>query len=535
MKVLSAVGFASWVAILGCASGQNQDAWVDTASSFGTGGSAGADLFGGTGGAAGGDVHMGGNEILPLPFPKTCAEAQESKTSVGCTFFPLHLPGHWGAAFIAGNVSSQHAKVTLANADGVVGMHDLSAGLTGVFNASDYELPDETTIVPFGYVIESTQPIQVNQLIPPIMVPSNDASLVIPQTGLGTRHRIVTYNDQFNDHVRQYVAVAATEDDTTVTFTLQQPGSTTLASSDGMIPALDKDVGPESTTATLNRLEVLVIVGGNTDPKTGQLTNELTGSLVTSDKPVAVYSGNNHSFVPAGCGMDCCCGDLIGTSVPPTTAYGKTYAGVKLLPIGDEADVWRFIADHDDTQITLQGDENTSISLAEGEFTDILSKGVFTVSANHPIGVAHLMSGGMATGLTDPGLQPWDCDFTIPYPGDPALTWVYPKENWLHRYTMVVGASLTAGSWCHDHVTVVAEQSAWHSITLDGEALPPPTTLASSSLGYAYIPVDDGGHELIAPPEVAVEVTVYGYLNFGSYLFPGGMGFRELNPIKPPR
>ena len=66
---------------------------------------------------------------------------------------------------------------------------------------------------------------------------------------------------------------------------------------------------------------------------------------------------------------------------------------------------------------------------------------------------------------------------------------------------------------------------------MDGAPLPAPTPIGGdSSHGYVYIPVPNPTHEIVAPESVGVEVTVYGYVSYGSYVYPGGVGLQALNP-----
>jgi hypothetical protein len=493
----------------------------------GNGGAAGAAGQGGNGGfiATGGGGSGGGG---PPPFPTTCAEALDSETSVGCSFYPLVLPGASNALFIAANVGLADATVTLSTASSVVETQTIAPGATYRFSAN-VPVPPLTGVHPSGYYIESDQPLQVYSIQPPSISATNDAGLVLPAQVLGTRHRAVAYNDQFNAGVSQYVAIVATDDDTSVTFTLAQASS--FVEAGGGVGPLDKDLGPESLTQVLDRFEVLVLAAHNRAGMAGPFINDLSASLIESDKPVAVYSGNDVTYAPAG---DNCCADLVSDAVPPTTVYGTRYAGVKFLPLGHEVDLWRFIGDHDDTEVTLSGDESLSFMLQAGEIRDVLSAGVFSVNATEPIGLVHFMTSGSST-MLPMGLQPYDCAASIQSPGDPAIAFVYPIGNWLQRYVFEAGPiNPGGGTWCHDHITVVAESSAWASITLDGMPLPAPTPVGGSTLSYAYAPVPDGLHEVLAPPDVPVEVYVYGYSGHGSYVMPAGMGLTELNPIPPP-
>jgi hypothetical protein len=435
-------------------------------------------------------------------------------------FYPAALPGSQQVtAFAVSNVSDMAATVTLSDINGQVDQAMVQPGTVHVFqDTGTHKMSATTQVNSHGYVIESDQVLQVYQFMPPDAPPTADASIVLPEVALGERHRVVTYNTHANN-TQQYAAVIATEDDTEVTFTLAQPGSEVLAG--GPVPTLDFDMGDDTAMVTLDRLEALVLVG-NPEHSVSMELNEFTGSLVETNKPVAVYSGKQLANIPEGE----CCADLIATSVPPTTVYGTEYAGVKLLPVGMEYDIWRIIGNKDGTQVTLTGGVDDVIDLDEGEFHDIETAEIFWMKSNHPFGVSHFMTAGWLA-APQPPLQPYDCPDPIGAPGDPALSWVYPRGNWLHKYLLRTG---TGGQWCHDHMTVVAPTDAWANVTLDGDPLPAPTPVADSGFSYAWVPAPEDFHFLEAPETVPVQVEVYGYVNNGSYYYPGGMGLQALNP-----
>lgn len=467
----------------------------------------------------------------PPEFPTTCAEAEENPSSVGCEFYPLALPDgpstKGDTAFVTSNVSNEVATVTLSDVDGLVEERQIQPGDTYMFVVDDSrQLLEQSRISDDGYVIESDQVLQVYSFLPPIPTPTADATIVLPKSGLGNKHRAVTYNDKFghyNDgqNGKQYVAVVATEDETEVTFSLAAAGSATIAGSG--IPALDKDSGEDTVKVTLDRMETLTIAADNRDPITEAYNVELTGSLIRADKPIAAYSGNPPTGVPAQYPW-VCCADLIATGLPPTTSWGKEYAAVKLYPIDVEPDIWRFVANRDDTEITLTGEYEDLIVLDEGEFFDLEVAENFWASGNHAFGLVHFMPGA---DLVEGALQTYDGP-SLDNPGDPAMVWVYPSGNWLNRYLFPVGPT-TFGEWLHDHANVVAPMADWGDITLDGAPLPAATPL-TSDMGYARVPLPGDAAELIAPHGVPVEVTVYGYVHNGSYLYPGGMGLGKLNP-----
>jgi hypothetical protein len=262
---------------------------------------------------------------------------------------------------------------------------------------------------------------------------------------------------------------------------------------------------------------------GHWENDTSMELNEFTGSLVESSKPVAVYSGKVLANIPEGA----CCADLISTAVPPTTVWGTQYAGVKFLPVGvDKPDIWRLIGNADGTVVELTGDYADTLMLDEGEFVDVSTPEIFWMDGNKPFGVVHFMTAGSLNPPAQP-LVPYDCGMGLQSPGDPAMGWVYPKGNWLHRYVLRTGSE----DWCHDHATIIAPTGAWDDITLDGNPLPAMTDIGGGSgHGYAWVPLPNQTHSLVAPPTVGVQVEVYGYVGHGSYYYPGGMGLQDINP-----
>ena len=455
-------------------------------------------------------------------FPETCADAEQTTTSVGCVFYPLALPGTQATTgFMVSNVSDMVANVTLSDQSGQVSQAQVDPGATHMFTDNGiHKISSGSAVGDDGYVIESDQVLQVFQFMPPDGTVTADASIVLPGPALGERHRVVTYNVH-NNNTWQYAAVVATQDDTEVTFTLAQPSSQTRAG--GGLPALDFDMGDDTLVVTLDRLDTLV-VSGHWENQMNLELNEFSGSLIESDRPIAVYSGKELANLPEGA----CCADLIATSVPPTSVYGTEYAGVRFLPTGQpgKPDIWRVIGNEDGTVIELSGDYEDTILLDDGEFADISTGEVFWAQSNHPFGMAHFMAGGS---LMPSPLQPYDCPMSLSNAGDPAVGWVYPAGNWLNRYLFSPGTG--SSSWCHDHATIVADLDSWDQITMDGMPLPAPTPIGGSSdHGYVYVPVPNASHEIEGPPNVGIEVSVYGYVSHGSYFFPGGVGLQALNP-----
>ncbi|MEM6994530.1 MAG: IgGFc-binding protein [Myxococcota bacterium] len=503
-----------------------------------SGGDASADGDAGDSGTTGsvdpdGDGSSGGNvfdvaDVPPPPsgFPETCAEAESAQSSIGCTFFPIVPSFASGpqAAFVVANVSPEVAHVELSDGSSIVAQADVEPGETHELIVSADRRVNYLSgeVGEAGYELTSDRPLQAYAYFPygnPTLT-SNDASLLLPGPALGTRHRVVNYEAQ-SAIPDQHVTVVATEDDTEVTLRLVHPGATTEAGAG--IPALDFDAGQDTLTVTLDRLEHLSVraweqVDGETNP--------FHGSVVESSAPVAVYSG---VFTKIGGGAP----ESIHTVVPPTAVYGDRYAAATFVPVGNAEDVWRIVADVDDTVVTLTGGVNDVVELDAGEIHEVVTPASFWAEGTHAFGLVHFMSGSSAS----PAVVPHDCpEESLGGPGDPAMGWMFPVDNWIHRHVMPVAvqAYFRPGPgtdiWCHNHLTVVAPRSAWDEITVDGDPLPQAFDIGHEDFAYTYVPVAEGNHELVAPDHVGVLVDVYGFVNHGSYYYAGGMGLQTLNP-----
>ena len=467
------------------------------------------------------DVDPPDDPLAPA-FPQTCAEAADAETSVGCTFYPIFLPFvvNGDVGFVAANVSDDVAHVELFNTSGIVESVDIDPGASHVFvGGNDYRASfGNTEMGAAGYEMSSDRPLQVFAFMPlSTTFVTNDASILFPHAALGTRHRISAF-EQPNDPGNQGVTVLATEDDTEVTLTLVNPDAITLAG--GGIPALDYNAGNDTLTVTLDRLEHLVVTAPESLPSGER--NPFYGSLVETTAPVAVYSSVGGLLLNTGAN------DMVHTAVPPTTTFGTQYAAAKFVPVGNAPDVWRILGHVDGTTINLSGGLEDTITLDAGEVHDIWTSASFWLEGNEPFGLLHLMTGSAAI----PPLVPHDCDYTISGPGDPAMGWVFARDNWLNRYLtpVALGEELADDEWCHDHLTVVAPLDRWDEVTVDGDPLPDPFELGDNEHGYAYVPAPEHLHEVVAADGVGVQVEVYGFHHHGSYYYPGGMGLRNLNP-----
>lgn len=130
---------------------------------------------------------------------------------------------------------------------------------------------------------------------------TTDTYLGLPVSVLGTEYRAICYS--FSEGMMSQFSVVATEDSTKVTI----------------IPTVKtrKHPADKPYTVNLKRGDVFP-VGAEVE---GGGTGDLTGTLIRSNKKIAVFSGHQCAYVPRG---------LIGCNhlveqLPPINAWGKHY------------------------------------------------------------------------------------------------------------------------------------------------------------------------------------------------------------------
>ena len=160
---------------------------------------------------------------------------------------------------------------------------------------------------------------------------STDAYLGLPTDVLGQEHLVLAYGNGGVGAVNgTQFGVVAPEDDTTVTIT---PSVTTGSRPAGVAYSVVLDAGQ---TYQLQN--------------SASATADLTGTEVTSDKPVAVFGGHRCANVPitaAAC-------DHLVEQLPPTDAWGESFVTVPLATRLN-GDTVRVLASADGTTVEING------------------------------------------------------------------------------------------------------------------------------------------------------------------------------------
>ncbi|MBC7936723.1 MAG: Ig-like domain-containing protein, partial [Rhizobacter sp.] len=305
---------------------------------------------------------------------------------------------------------------------------------------------------------------------------TTDAFLGLPTDILGTSYINLGYTS--NGLLSEF-GIVATQNATTVTIT---PTETTNGHADGV-----------PYNITLNQGQTYLL---------GTSSGDLSGSIISSNKPIAVFGGHQCANIPIGA-FAC---DHIVEQLPPTTAWGRNFVSVPLKTrIG--GDTFRFLASENGTNVIVNG--ATVATLNRGQFHEMILTTSSQITANKPILVSQYSNGSSFDGVTS----------------DPFMMLITPYEQFLGNYTF----STPASGFLSNFVNVVAPAGAIGALQLDGAVIPAAafSPIGSSGFSGAQLDLDLGVHT-INGTNLPFGIFVYGFDSYDSYGYPGG---QSLAPI----
>ena len=416
-------------------------------------------------------------------------------------------------------------------------------------------LEGQTQQGPIAYKLTSTVPVTVYQFNPILSKEgaeysfTNDASLLLPAHILGdaTATPASTYLAVTMPHERlrreclgslvgdqdapSFVAIVATSPGTTTVEILPRgaiaaggpfastvpPGqrvSVTLSQFEVLQLASARYGNPVTVTRQTPSLDCFLGFYPYDDTFYEYRQSDLTGSVITSDKPIAVYAGADCRFVPFG---EFAC-DHLEQQLPPFATWGNAYAAVRTQtpPGGNTSvgDVWRIVAAVDGTTLTFDPPSvQSNVTLGAGQWIELQTTSDFLVQSqdlDHPILVAQYMVGQDATGSTM---------------GDPTMILAIPTAQYMNQYTFTTPTTIA-----QDYVNIVRPMGA--TIVLDGTPVGGPWfQIGTSTFEAARISIGDGTHSITGDKPFGI--TVYGYDEYVSYGYPGGLDLQSIVIINP--
>jgi len=312
---------------------------------------------------------------------------------------------------------------------------------------------------------------------------SADGYLALPTAGLGTSYYVMSYANTVQPGTTRpkgsEFAVVATQNSTSVTITPKADGLTKLA----------------------NIAFTIVLNSGETYQFANTADADLTGTLVTADKPIAVFSGHGFANVPSGTGW----GDYMVEQLPDVSVWGKTH---HTSPFSGRTNYTvRVMSSQNGTTFNVSP-SGLAGTLNAGQYADVDLSGVGEFISNNPVLVAQFMRG-------------YEDEIAFTKKGDPSMVIVTPVEQAMTDSTFGVHG-LAGTTWAY--MNIVTETAALANLMLDNVAVN--TTLftpvgGTSIYSVGTIPVTPGAHTLQGSVPYSALVYDYGIaVNAVSYIYP---------------
>lgn len=304
---------------------------------------------------------------------------------------------------------------------------------------------------------------------------STDAFLALPTNALGTDYRIVTYSVTAGIYGTSF-SVVATQNGTILTIFNHQTGSTSNIS-----------LNQGQTYVTSHSMQ----------------GNDVTGSRIQSNFPVAVFGSVQCVNIPANCTF---C-DHIVEQMFPYYSWGKNFITVPLAGRDDSGDIFRIVAASDGTDISINGTNVATINA--GDHYETLLTGYNAISTTKATLLAQFAKGQSCSGPNDLG--------------DPFMMLIPPREQFLTNYTVA-----TVQGFASHWVNVVAPGNALNAIYQDGVLIPASAFTPIGTTGFygAQRSVAEESHTFNS--SIPFGVFSYGWNPANSYGYPGG---GSLSPV----
>ncbi len=349
-------------------------------------------------------------------------------------------------------------------------------------------------VVDGAYRLRSDRPVTVYQYNLLYASASNDASLLLPVNAWTGDYLVASFPHFADLNYPGFYAVVAREDGTTVTLKPSatgnkvQAGGGVAADGTGQVKLDAGDV-----------LQVASAAGG-----------DLTGTMVSADRPVQVIAGHKCTQVPQN--VIAC--DHLEEAMFPLESLAKEYivvpAGQSPNGAPDHGEIVRFIAAEPNTTLTFVPDQPVMKTLTKvGDFVQLGPTAVrFKVSADKRLLVSQYMVGqGGGYGEADPSMLL-------------AVATEQYRKNYLFH---------APPSWTSNFVDIILKNGT--TVEVDGQKVVGPVQIGQTGYSLARVklgagPLGDGNHTILGSDRVGI--GVYGLQDFGSYWVVGGLDLEHL-------
>ena len=334
-----------------------------------------------------------------------------------------------------------------------------------------------------GIRITANKPISVQGLS--ILSKTSEGFLGLPVDALGMYYIVPTFYVAIN----AIVQVVATEDNTLVSFKLRLPNGGRVRYGDV------RYVDGEFINATLNELDVFQVLGDSI----------LSGTIVESSKPVAVFSGNDCAMVPK---YRQPCNHLV-EQIPPVSNWGVKFM-TNPTPNRQGGDEFHVIASMQNTVVLVVSfDTQVRATLNKGDkyITAAPWNVSLVISTTQPSLVVQYSKGSDTLKLS------------------PSMSLVPPKEWYSNDYTVYVPKDDTGNAF-DSYINVVIDTSRRNDLRVKGaDDLSIDWEIISGGFSRASLHLASDGvyHVYHKNPLADFSAVLYGMASQKLFSFPVGM------------
>lgn len=559
----------------------------ENTSSGSTASGAGGTIITGSGGTGGGDICLStcstdfkqvvdchGNILETCPNELTCAfgscsndacqAAQKSGSSIGCDFWALKTSlifqsrGACFAAFLANTWNTPaHIRVerdgqvlpstaikipqgqgfglTYANYDPNVGLPPGEVAILFLSRGPGVLLPNcpvtpglavETGIEGGGigkaFHISTDSPVVAYQMLPYGGGSSamTSATLLLPTGVWGTNYLAANAYKSF-DQGQPSLSILARDNDTEVTILPKVPitGGGGVPGSAPNVPLTVKLQSGQYVQFTQNE--------------------ELSGSPIQTNKPVAVFGASSCMQVPVG--EEAC--DSGHQQIPPISALGHAYVGAnhRSRTGAPEMEPWRIMGAVNGTTLTWvpAPPPGAPSQIESGQMIEFAASDAFYVKSqdnNHPFYLSSYMSGGGKYGGT----------------GDPEWVNAIPADQFLNQYVLFTDPTYSDtslvvtrkrganGQFADVLLDCAGALTGWKAVGEFETTFMNLVTGSFQNVGNC----SNGRHEIHSDAPFGVTVWGWGtiagfpgatlYTQYVSYAYPAGASVKPINTVEIP-
>jgi hypothetical protein len=318
-----------------------------------------------------------------------------------------------------------------------------------------------------GIQVHTTEP--VNLVLHDYLTAAGDATQILPDEALDTSYLISEwgiFNDVSEDNHSEFI-VTAKQEATAVTI---MPSETTMLGQAAGVPF----------SVVLNTGECYIV---KSDISAGNLSTTLSGSTVSSSKPVSVIVGTTCAYVPLGVES---CNELMDELL------GKKWWGDHFFvqPLGNLDSVVQLVVTSDKSfSVQINGANSISSAVGKGNQLQAQITGAGEIVASTPVELQQLTQGST---------------FAVAGISDPTLVTILDTSE--YSDTMMFYSPTFSGSSFQDWAPIIFPTSKTSTIFLDGLALssyPETSTIIHGSAMSAVNPsIGTGVHTIISPVPV---------------------------------